>query len=128
MFKEYDLTSAAKEKVLEWLKLNLNDQEILLLAQGSIGFTKEVFLAVSTKEVLVVKLKKEEIKVERYDLAQYAGSKVSMGALQVTFKDDNSKSSQLAIALSKVSIAEVQNEISTAYVNLSKALASQIQE
>ena len=126
MFKEFDVTSAAKEKVLDWLKLNLNDQEILLLAQGSIGFTKEVFLAVSTKEVLVVKLKKEEIKVEHYDLAQYAGSKVSMGALQVTFKDDNSKSSQLAIALSKVSISEVQNEISTAYANLSKALASQI--
>ena len=127
MFKEFNVTSAVKEQALEWLKANASNQELILLAQGSIGFTKEVLLAVSTKEVFVVKSKKGNCNIDRYNLAQYAGSKVSMGALQVTFKDDKGKSTFLAIALSKESISEVQNEISAAYVNLSKALASQIQ-
>jgi hypothetical protein len=108
------------------LKANAPDQELLLLAQGSIGFTKEVFLSVLTNEIYVVKLKKENLSGDCYKLAQYAGSKVSMGALQVTFKDDKGKASLLAIALSKASITEIQNEISNAYLNLSKALAAQI--
>lgn len=125
MPKEFDVISPAKEKVLEWITSNLKGEELQFLAQGGVGFTKDAFLAVTSTQVLLCKPKKENLTVEKYELESYAGSKVSMGALQITFKDEEGKAKSLAIALNKASISEIQGLISTAHLNLSKSLVSQ---
>ncbi|MBM3743798.1 MAG: hypothetical protein FJW46_05830 [Actinobacteria bacterium] len=118
--KELNVTSLAKDIVLNWVNTNGFEKEPLMIAQGGIGFNKEVFLILFEDELVQCKFKKEQIFGERYHLSEYQGCKYSMGGIQVTFADKQGKAKIVILAVKKESAIDIQSTIAAAHFSFSK--------